>query len=127
MDARDAVTAAIRDHGPISFAEYMDLALFGPGGFFEVPPIGSDGHFVTSPHVHPVFGELLARAMSDLHDRLGKPRPFRVAEVGAGDGTLARQLVEHLGDLDVEYTAVETSPGALRALRTVEGIHVAER
>jgi SAM-dependent MidA family methyltransferase len=127
MDARDAVTAAIRDHGPISFAEYMDLALFGPGGFFEDPPIASDGHFVTSPHVHPVFGELLARAVSDLHDRLGKPRPCRVAEVGAGDGTLARQLVENLGDLDVEYTAVETSPGALRALRAIEGIHVAER
>ena len=127
MDARDAVAGAIRDHGPITFAEYMELALFGPGGFFEQPPIGPDGHFVTSPHVHPVFAELLARAIVDLHGRLGEPRPFRVTEVGAGDGTLARQLVEHLEGLDVAYTAVETSSGARSALETIEGIQVSGR
>jgi NADH dehydrogenase [ubiquinone] 1 alpha subcomplex assembly factor 7 len=127
VDARDAVAGAIRDHGPITFAEYMELALFGPGGFFEEPPIGPDGHFVTSPHVHPVFAELLARAIVDLHGRLGEPRPFRVTEVGAGDGTLARQVVQHLESLDAAYTAVETSPGARRALGLIEGIQVAER
>jgi NADH dehydrogenase [ubiquinone] 1 alpha subcomplex assembly factor 7 len=127
VDAREAVTAAIRDHGPITFAEYMDLALFGPGGFFEQPPIGPDGHFVTSPHVHPVFAELLSRAIVDLHGRLGEPRPFLVAEVGAGDGTLAGQLVQHLGDLETEYTAVETSAGARRSLDAIGGIRVAGR
>jgi NADH dehydrogenase [ubiquinone] 1 alpha subcomplex assembly factor 7 len=127
VDARDAVSDAIRDHGPITFAEYMEHALFGPGGFFEDPPIGPDGHFVTSPHVHPVFAELLARAIVDLHGRLGEPRPFRVTEVGAGDGTLARQLVERLEDLGAAYAAVETSRGARRALETIEGVQVAER
>ncbi len=110
MDARESVAHAIKDHGPISFAEYMTLALYGPGGFFERPPIGPDGHFVTSPHVHPVFAELLGRAIVDLRDRLGEPRPLRLSEVGAGDGTLARQLVEHLGDLEVAYTAIDPSP-----------------
>jgi SAM-dependent MidA family methyltransferase len=127
VDARDAVAAAIRDHGPITFAEYMELSLSGPGGFFEHPPIGPDGHFVTSPHVHPVFAELLGRAIVELHDRLGEPRPFRLTEVGAGDGTLARELVQHLHDLAVEYTVVETSPGARRALDTIGGIEVAQR
>ena len=60
MDARDVVAAAIRDHGPISFAEYMEIALSGPGGFFERPR-SAEGDFVTSPHVHPVFAQLLAR------------------------------------------------------------------
>ncbi|MDP9119472.1 MAG: SAM-dependent methyltransferase, partial [Actinomycetota bacterium] len=127
MEARDAVAGAIRDHGPISFAEYMELALYGPGGFFEHPPVGPDGHFVTSPHVHPVFAELLGRAIVDLHARLGDPRPFQLTEVGAGDGTLARQLIEHLRELDVAYTAVETSPGARRGLDAIGGIRVAER
>ncbi len=124
---RDAIASAIRDHGPITFAEYMELALYGSGGFFEDPPIGPDGHFVTSPHVHPVFAELLGRAIADLHGKLGEPRPFRVTEIGAGDGTLARQLVDHLSDLDMDYTAVEMSTGARRALETIEGIQVAER
>ena len=125
MDARESVAHAIKDHGPITFAEYMTLALYGPGGFFERPPIGPDGHFVTSPHVHPVFAELLGRAIVDLRDRLGEPRPLRLSEVGAGDGTLARQLVEHLGDLDVAYTAIDPSPGARAALEAVDGVEVA--
>ena len=37
MDARESVAHAIEDHGPITFAEYMTLALYGPGGFFERP------------------------------------------------------------------------------------------
>jgi NADH dehydrogenase [ubiquinone] 1 alpha subcomplex assembly factor 7 len=127
VDARDAIAAAIVDHGPISFAEYMELALSGPGGFFERPPIGEDGDFVTSPHVHPVFAELLARAIVDLHARLGAPRPFRVAEVGAGDGTLAHQLLEHVRAPGLALTAVETSSGARRALSGIEGIAVSER
>ena len=103
----------------------MSLALSGPGGFFERPPIGPDGHFVTSPHVHPVFAELLARAIVDLHDRLGAPKPLRLSEAGAGDGTLARQLIELLADVEVAYTAIDPSPGARAALGAVEGIEVA--
>jgi NADH dehydrogenase [ubiquinone] 1 alpha subcomplex assembly factor 7 len=127
VDARASVENAIRDHGPITFAEYMELALSGPGGFFERPPVGPDGHFVTGPHVHPVFAELLGRAIVDLHDRLGDPRPWRLSEVGAGDGTLARQLVEHLRDRDVTYTAIDTSPGAREALSAIDGVEVATR
>jgi SAM-dependent MidA family methyltransferase len=126
VDVRDAIASAIRDHGPITFAEYMELALYGAGGFFEDPPIGPDGHFVTSPHVHPVFAELLGRAIADLHGLLGDPRPFLVSELGAGDGTLARQLSDHLRPLDAVYHAVERSPGARRALDTIEGIRVTE-
>ncbi len=126
MEARESIADAIRDHGPITFSEYMALALSGPGGFFERPPIGPHGHFVTSPHVHPVFAELLGRAIVDLHDRLGRPSPLRLTEVGAGDGTLARQLVEQLRDVHVAYTAIDTSPGAREALDAIDGIEVAE-
>jgi NADH dehydrogenase [ubiquinone] 1 alpha subcomplex assembly factor 7 len=125
-DARDAVVAAIRDHGPISFAEYMELALYGPGGFYEDPPIGADRDFVTSPHIHPIFGTLVARAIAQLRDALGDPAPFRLVEVGAGDGTLARQLIDQLAGDRLEYTAVERSPGARAALDGVVGVRVAE-
>jgi NADH dehydrogenase [ubiquinone] 1 alpha subcomplex assembly factor 7 len=125
-DAREAVVAAVLDHGPISFAEYMELALYGPGGFYEDPPVGADRDFVTSPHIHPIFGTLVARAIEQLRDALGSPRPFRLVEVGAGDGTLARQLIGELGDEPLEYTAVERSPGARAALGTVDGVRVAE-
>jgi SAM-dependent MidA family methyltransferase len=124
---RGAIVAAIRDRGPISFAEFMELALYGSGGYYERPPVGGEGDFVTSPHIHPVFGRLLAGALRELHGALGSPELFRVQEVGGGDGTLARQLVDALGDLSIDYLVVERSAGAREALRGVDGIRTDTR
>jgi SAM-dependent MidA family methyltransferase len=120
------IREAIRDHGPITFAEYMELALYGPGGFYEEPPVGPRGAFVTGPHVHPVFGTLMARAIRELHDGLGRPKKLRITEAGAGDGTLARQLLDALTDLEPDYIAVDRSTGALDALRGINGVTASE-
>ena len=122
------VREAIAAHGPITFAEYMDIALYGRGGFYERPPVGAEGHFVTAPHVHPVFAELLLRGLRELWEGLGRPDPLRVVEVGAGDGTLCRDLLRLSTDVGpaIELWAVERSSGARRALGAL-GIHVAER
>jgi NADH dehydrogenase [ubiquinone] 1 alpha subcomplex assembly factor 7 len=121
------IARTIRDEGPIPFDRFMTLALYGPGGYYERPPVGADGDFVTSPHVHPVFADLLGRALADLHERLDSPAPFRIWEVGAGDGTLARALLERMGPLPTSYVAVERSPGARAALAGIDGLTVAER
>jgi SAM-dependent MidA family methyltransferase len=122
-----SIVRAIEERGPISFAEFMELALYGPGGFYEEPPVGERGHFVTSPHVHPVFGQLLGAAIRQCWSRLGEPRPLQIVEVGAGDGTLAVQVRHALSDVPKHYVAVERSEGARRALRGIEppGIRVA--
>jgi NADH dehydrogenase [ubiquinone] 1 alpha subcomplex assembly factor 7 len=128
------IRRAIEERGPISFGEFMDLALYGPGGFYDQPPVGRGGHFLTSPHVHPVFAELLLRAVLDLRDRLGRPEPLPIVEVGAGDGTLAAtllRLLEERGGPAVDYAVVERSPGARAALadlpvRVIERMGVAE-
>ncbi len=114
------IREAIADHGPIGFDEFMELALYGPGGFFESPPVGVDRHFVTGPHVHPfVFSHCLRDALLDAWHALGEPDPIAVVELGAGDGTLAAPLLEAFAELPaprVAYTAVEISPGAREAL-----------
>jgi len=115
-DLRARVVTAIEDHGPISFAEYMEIALYARGGFYDAPPVGTAGHFVTSPHVHPLFGELLAHGLRGLWEHLERPDPFRVVEAGAGDGTLAGDLHTFLG-APLEYTAVERSAGARAGLQ----------
>ena len=102
----------------------MELALYGPGGFYERPPVGADGDFVTSPHVHPAFGMFVARALAPLHDALALGGDLRLTEVGAGDGMLASQI---LGSLDrIRYTAVEISAGARAALAARERVEVAD-
>ena len=114
------IREAIEDHGPIGFDEFMELALYGPGGFFESPPVGADRHFVTSPHVHPfVFSHCLRDALLDAWHALGEPDPFAIVELGAGDGTLAASLLDAFAELPaprVVYRAVEISPGAREAL-----------
>jgi SAM-dependent MidA family methyltransferase len=123
-EVRGRIVAEIESHGPISFDRYMELALYAPGGFYDAPPVGPEGHFVTSPHAHPVFAELLSQALRELWVLLDRPDPFRVVEAGAGDGTLARHLLEHLRDVPTSYTAIERSAGARAQLSQVPGISV---
>jgi NADH dehydrogenase [ubiquinone] 1 alpha subcomplex assembly factor 7 len=123
----EAIEAAIRARGPLPFSEYMSLALYGPGGYYQDPPVGPRGDFVPSPHVHPVFGSLVAEGIRRLAAALGDPVPVRIAEVGAGDGTLARQVLAALQDLEVVYTAVEVSPGARARLASEGAVRVTDR
>ena len=120
----------IRAEGPITFAAFMEAALYDPHhGFYARPPIGPAGDFVTSPHVSPAFGDLLARQLAECWELLGRPDPFVVAEAGAGDGTLARRIAEASIEpvaRAMRYVAIERSPGALAALRSA-GIEASER
>jgi NADH dehydrogenase [ubiquinone] 1 alpha subcomplex assembly factor 7 len=106
----------------------MAEALYGPGGFYEGAPVGERGHFVTSPHVHPVFSRLVGAALEQLWESLGRPAPLRLVEAGAGDGTMGRELVAGFARAGVElrYVAVETSPGA-RAALAAAGLPAVER
>ena len=99
----------------------MEAALYDPdGGFYSRLPVGEEAHFVTSPHLSPVFGRLVAGQVAEFWELLGRPGRFDVIEVGAGDGTLAHQILDALPP-DVQrtlaYTAVERSESARRALR----------
>lgn len=124
VSLRDRLVRLIRDSGPIDFAAFMELALYDPEeGFYATPPVGEEGHFVTSPHVAPAFGDLVARQVAESWEALGRPRPFDLVEVGAGDGTLVVQIlaaVRTVPDLAaaLRYTAVERTPGARAALET---------
>lgn len=113
----------IEASGPISFAEFMEAALYDPAeGFYCRAPIGERGHFVTSPHVSPAFGDLVARQLAESWDLLGHPDPFTVVELGAGDGTLARRIRESASAVPslsaaMRYVASERTPGQAEALR----------
>lgn len=99
----------------------MQEALYGPSGFYEEPPIGVMGDFVTGPHVHPIFSRLVGVAIEELWVAIGCPEPFRLVEVGAGDGTMGRELVDGFAraGIALEYTAVEASAGARSRLGAI--------
>src|SRR5437763_15863808 len=75
----------IRRSGPITFADFMQTALYDPeDGFYSRPRAGEDADFLTSPHISPVFATLVARQVAEFWEALDRPSPFRVVEVGAG-------------------------------------------
>jgi SAM-dependent MidA family methyltransferase len=119
---RERVLDRIRANGPITFAEFMERALYDPdGGFYQRPRVGEEGDFVTSPHVSPAFGALLGRQIGQVWDLLERPPVLTVAEVGAGDGTLAGQILEAVRAVpnlaaSVRYVALERSRGGRFAL-----------
>jgi len=91
----------IAQRGAITFAEFMELALYWPGGGYYVTgdPTGAQGDFYTSPQVHPVFGTLIAVQLFQMWRLLGEPDPFTVVELGAGNGLLCRDIVAAAGEL----------------------------
>jgi len=83
----------------ISFAEYMDLVLYHPQqGYYATGAvnIGSEGDFFTSSHLGHDFGELLAEQFAQIWEILGHPEPFRLVEMGAGQGLVAADVLSHL-------------------------------
>jgi SAM-dependent MidA family methyltransferase len=127
--AAESITAAITAAGgSISFEQYMGLALYGTGGFYQDGgKAGRRGDFITSPEVGPLFAAVIARYLDDCWNELGCPKSFDVVEVGAGPGTLARGIFDAQPKCisALKYVAVEVSE-AQRALHPdfVESLEV---
>jgi len=128
LPVRDAVTvpAGIAKEisaagGRITFARFMKLALTHPiDGYYsrgEVR-IGARGDFSTAPSLSPEFCHTMARLLGDLVEAaLRETEAGRVAlvELGAGEGDLARALLERWDTerpilrARLDYIIVETS------------------
>lgn len=102
--------------GVISFARYMELALYAPRyGYYSggAAKLGPEGDFITSPEMTNLFGAALAQAANKLFAQTSA----NVMEFGAGSGKLAYDfLIEcQLSNIAIErYFIVELS-GELRA------------
>jgi SAM-dependent MidA family methyltransferase len=115
----------IRSNGPMTFARFMELALYDPEhGYYAAGATGPgrSGDFLTAPEGHPIFGWAIARRLEQAWEELGRPDRFVVREHGAGTGALAEGVLDGLrrsgSDLleAIRYQAVEAAPGRLEAL-----------
>jgi SAM-dependent MidA family methyltransferase len=121
------IRAEIAGGGPMTFARFMELALYDPeAGYYRSAAArpGRDGDFLTAPETHPIFGHALARHVEAVWDRLDRPARFVVREHGAGTGALATAV---LGGLEadgsplrdaIRYQPVEVDDRRVAALRT---------
>ncbi len=75
----------------------MEIALYHPkaGYYSGGVPRDREGDYFTSPAAHPAFGALIAVLLSRMWEALDRPTAFFAVEAGAGDGTLARDVVSY--------------------------------
>ena len=87
-----AIAQRIREEGPLTFAAFMEAALYDESlGYYrrDAPTVGREGDYLTSPELHPLFAYAVAALAAELWERLGSPEPFVLREVGPGTGALA--------------------------------------
>jgi SAM-dependent MidA family methyltransferase len=113
----ERVAAFIRERigeagGDISFAEFMQHALYAPGlGYYAAgaTKFGERGDFITAPEVSSVFGHVVARQCAEV---LAQIAGGEILEYGAGTGKLAVDILTCLAELDAlpsAYRILEVS------------------
>jgi len=82
----DRLRAAIRAHGALPFAAFMEEALYGAEGYYRRAawPVGGAGDYVTGSTLSPLFAATTARLLARLDPRLGTSA--ELFEAGYGDG-----------------------------------------
>lgn len=112
----EIITEEIRAVGPITFARFMELALYHPEyGYYGSgrAVIGKRGDFYTSSHATAVYGRMVSEVAVALSSTIDKGCFF--IEMGAGEGLFARDFLGHLGRYHkghgIKYVIIENSPG----------------
>ncbi len=111
------ITVSSQQH--ITFAEYMNLALYHPEyGYYSIKAknLGKEGDFFTSVHLGADLGEMLAVQFVQMWTILGQPQSFDLIEMGAGQGYLAKDILNYIKQeysdffQAVKYIIIEKSP-----------------
>jgi SAM-dependent MidA family methyltransferase len=95
MSLRDIIIKEIREKGPISFRDYMEMCLYHPCyGYYTSGPskLGPRGDFYTSPALGSLFGALIANQLEEMWAIMGK-NDFVVVEFGGGNGLLCHDIL----------------------------------
>lgn len=120
----DRITAEIREHGPISFARFMERALTEPElGYYVTDKVraGREGDFITAPEMHGLLGSALARLIAETWIRLDQPNKFRYTEYGAGSGALVTAVLDQLmRDRSPLLDVLEIQPIEVNRIRLIE-------
>lgn len=98
MSLTDIIIQKIKEEGPISFHDFMEMALYYPElGYYSSSQekIGKKGDFYTSSSLTHVFGAMIAKQVEEMWTLLGEG-PFTIVEYGAGTGLLCHDILDYL-------------------------------
>ena len=103
------ITKILKIKKSIPLDQFIDLALYNKktGYYMKKNPFGRDGDYITAPLVSKLFGEMIAIWCISFWEHLGKPKKFIITELGPGDGSLCKDLMETFKKFDHFYQSLE--------------------
>lgn len=100
------ILSEIKIEGKITFARFMELALYDlQDGYYssERNPIGAQGDYFTTPQVHSIYGRLMARQIIEMLKTLMEEQTLTIMEMGAGCGDLMVVILDEIKNKDPEF------------------------
>ncbi len=93
----------------IPLDQFINIALYDKkfGYYMNNNPFGKDGDFITSPLISNLFGEMLAVWCISYWEHIGKPNKFLLVELGPGDGSLCKDLLNTFKKFKNFYNCLE--------------------
>lgn len=130
---RDRLSERIAATGPLALSDFMEACLHDdPFGYYasqvQLAHRGARGDFVTAPEISQMFGEMIGLWIADSWQRIGRPTPFFLVELGPGRGTLMQDILRVTRKFKdfrqaCRLVLLETSP----ILRDVQKQNLSER
>ncbi|MFL0354941.1 class I SAM-dependent methyltransferase [Erythrobacter sp. GH1-10] len=95
LDLNESFRRIIREHGPISLAQFMGES--NARYYATRDPLGEEGDFITAPEISQMFGELVGLWFADLWVKMGSSDNIHLVELGPGRGTLSKDILKSAG------------------------------
>ncbi len=112
LSLTDIIRQRITEENSISFADFMQMALYHPGyGYYSsgTHKFGKDGDFITSPELGELFAKCMAKQFSQVVNHIDDAV---IVELGAGTGKFCFDCLvelERLNSLPNHYYILEVS------------------
>jgi SAM-dependent MidA family methyltransferase len=130
MSLSEIIIEKIKNEGPLSFRDFMEMSLYYPElGYYTstTDKIGKNGDFYTSSDLTSLFGAIIGKQIEEMWEVAGM-EPFTIIEFGAGTGLLCHDILDYLKNNmklydELNYCIIEKSPG----LREKQKSHLHEK
>jgi len=99
----------LKEKKSIPLDQFINIALYDKkfGYYMKKNPFGKKGDFITSPLISNLFAEMLAVWCVSFWEHLGKPSKILLVELGPGDGTLCKDLLNTFKKFKYFYNSLE--------------------
>ncbi len=126
MLAEEKIIDKIKKEGPLSFHDFMEIALYDPAaGYYTSPAekIGSNGDYYTSAYLTEMFAAMICKQLEEMWHIMNEEE-FAIIEYGAGVGLLCCDMLGYLKNNSplydhLTYYIIEKSPAMIEKEKAV--------